>query len=87
MLIDLPAIESLNAFSLEDVVGCGEEIGLVFGVMQTSDLFRLELNDCLDHIDWLDDAGGEHARNTADPEGLDEIDDFRGGGFLGSGWV
>jgi hypothetical protein len=55
--------------------------------MQTSDLFRLELNDCLDHIDWLDDAGGEHARNTADPEGLDEIDDFRGGGFLGSGWV
>lgn len=87
MLIDLPAIESLNAFFREDVAGCGEEIGLLLGAMETSDLFGLELNHCLDHIDWLDDAGGEHARNPADPEGLDEIDDFGVGGFLGSGWV
>jgi len=60
MLIVLPAIESLNAFSFEDVVGGSEEIGLLLSILQTTDLLGFELDDGLDHIDWLDHGGGKH---------------------------
>jgi hypothetical protein len=54
----------------------------MLGIMQTAQLLGFELDDSLDHIDWLDHAGGKHARNSSNPEGLNEINNARVCGFL-----
>jgi hypothetical protein len=78
----LPAVESLDSLFLVDIVCRTEKVGFLFGIMETTELLRLELDDNLDHIHGLNHTGSQHAREPADPEGLDKVDDFLGGGFF-----
>lgn len=87
MTFRLPAVEPLDAFSRVDVFSCCEKVGFMLGIMETTKLLRLELDDSLDHIHGLNHTGGEHARQPTDPERLDKVDDFLGGGFFGNDWV
>lgn len=72
---ELPSIETLHSIFLGDISGSSEKIGLLFGIMNTADFFRLELDDCLDHVDRLDEASCQHARNSSNPERLNKIQD------------
>jgi|JI9StandDraft_1071089.scaffolds.fasta_scaffold926622_1 hypothetical protein len=57
----LPSVEASDAFLAGDVSCCGEEVGLLGGVVGLVELLGLELDDDLDHVDGLDHAGREHA--------------------------
>lgn len=57
----LPSIETLHSVFLGDISDSTEEIGPLLGIMDAADFFRLELDDSLDHVDRLDEAGGQHA--------------------------
>lgn len=87
MAFRLPAVEPLDAFFLVDVVCRTEKVGFLFGIMETTKLLRLELDDSLDHIHGLNHTGSQHARQPADPEGLDKVDDSLGCGFFSNDWV
>lgn len=57
----LPSIETLHSVFLGDISDSTEEIGPLLGIMDAADFFRLELDDSLDHVDRLDEAGRQHA--------------------------
>lgn len=65
----VPSIESPNSIFAHDILKCCAKCC-------SFSLFGSELNDDLDHIDGLNDAGGHHAGETTDPERLYSVEEF-----------
>ena len=57
----LPSIETLQSILLIDIRDRREEVCPLFRIMGLADFLRLELDDGLDHVDWLDEASSQHA--------------------------
>lgn len=75
----LPSVEAFDAVFAHDIGEGAAEGGFL-------SLFWFELDGDFDHIDGLDKAGGDHSRESSDPEGLDGVEERRESSFFCRLW-